>query len=155
MRQRAVVGQNQNPGGILVQPAHRQHAAMQKRRGNQVHDRLRASVAGGGEHAGRFVKHVVLQGLVIYGLPCKGDLVPLPHFGGRIAHGCAVDPRQAVPDRAHSLTARSFAALGQVLIQPDGAHGRVPFSPGVKAGAASPAGTEAVCCKEAPLRAFG
>lgn len=78
MRQRAVVGQNQNPGGILVQPAHRQHAAMQKRRGNQVHDRLRASVAGGGEHAGRFVKHVVLQCLVIYGLPCKGDLVPLP-----------------------------------------------------------------------------
>ena len=154
MRQRAVVGEEQQPRGVLVQAAHGQHPAPEKRRRYQVHHRLRASVAGGGEHARGLVKHVVLQGFVIHGRPREGDLVPLPHLGGRVTDGGAVNLRKPVPHGAHGLTARSLAALGQVFIQPDAAHARGPFSPGVKAGAASPAGAEGACFTAAPLWAL-
>ena len=155
MGQRAVVGEQQQPGRILVQPAHGQHAPPQKRRRNQVHHRLRTPVTCGGEHAGGLMKHIVLQGAVAHGLAREGHLVALLHLGGRVAHDHPVDLGQPVAHGAHGLAARALAALGQVFIQPDGAHARGPFSPGVKAGAASPAGAEAACCTGAPLRFCG
>ena len=112
MGQRAVVGEQQQPGRILVQPAHGQHAPPQKRRRNQVHHRLRTPVACGGEHAGGLMKHIVLQGAIAHGLAREGHLVALLHLGGRVAHDHPVDLGQPVAHGAHGLAARPLAALG-------------------------------------------
>ncbi len=129
--QHPVLGQDQKPPRIHVQPAQRRQArvavrdhrafADQGRAGQKAHGGNLAGFRLGRDHAHRLVHHHGQVGAQLrfsvvrehQGL-AGGDLV------ARIDHGLAVDGHQPPGDQGLGLAARTDPALGQPAIDPLG-----------------------------------
>ena len=89
MGQGAVVGEEQEPLGVLIQAAHRRKAPAPQLRGQQVQHGFLPAVPGGGENAGRLVEHqigkaAVRQGFAVHPNVCGGGVYFHICGGGRL-----------------------------------------------------------------------
>ena len=116
VRQRAVVGQQQEAGRVGVEPPHRVEARL---RIDQLDDRLPLSrLARRRDDSGGLVHHPDLEGLGAYGRPVDPDVVALVDVPRRVDDDLAADRDDALGDDLLGFAAGGDAAVREVFGQP-------------------------------------
>ena len=115
----AVIRQQEEALGVLVQPSHRKEAQAAELRGQEVQNGLSPPVLRGGEDPAGLVHHEPGELPVTDVLPVHGDgggggVVLLLHTGG----GAAVHQHPALLHQKFCLPAAPLAGGGQDLVQP-------------------------------------
>ena len=116
--QLAVVGQQQQALGVLVQPSHRRQIDAAQLRREKLQHRGLAAILGGGQHPSGLVQQDV-------GVPAEGQRLAADGEGGgsRVVlllgggGGDTVDQHPPLPHQLLGLPARPTACGGQELIQ--------------------------------------
>ncbi len=115
----AVVGEHQDAGGVLVQPAHGEHprrAALEE----VHHGLLRVRVAGGRDVALGLVHDDVHLLLALEALSVEADVVGEDvDLGAQFGHHFAVHGDDAALDERVGLPAGADAGVGDVFVQAD------------------------------------
>ena len=73
MSQCTVIGQQQQAGGILIQPSHRKHTPGAIHPGQQIQHGLLVPILRGGQNTQRLMQHQVHMLLIAHRLPVKGQ----------------------------------------------------------------------------------
>ena len=119
MGQIPVVGDEQQAGGILVQPASGEKPPAAQVLREQVQHGLLAAVLRGGEHPRRLIHHNIQVLLPKDRVPphCH-RLAGRVHLGGRVPHGDTIHGHCSRADEAPHLLAGALPLGRQKFIQP-------------------------------------
>ena len=115
--QRAVVGEQQQALGVLIQPAHRGQILAPPGGGDEVQHRRGGAVLGGGEDAGRLMEQDIEIGLVGQALAVHGDGGGFGHLLLRRGGADAVHRHPAQANQLFDLPAGILAGGGNAFIQ--------------------------------------
>ena len=119
VRELAVGGDDQQPLGVLIQPAggHRAHGRVHRR--EQIHHGLLLFIPRGGQHAGRLVEHHMAHGLIAKP-PAVQPNVALRsvHLHARVPRARAVHRHAPCAHHRLDFAPRALAEQRKQLVQP-------------------------------------
>jgi hypothetical protein len=115
----AVVGQKQQPFGVVVQPADSEQSRQRGRQ--QIEDAFPAvRVVAGAEHAGWFVEQEVNLAFDADRFSGNGDTIFTGiDLGAELSNRLAVDGNFALADERLAVAPRAEAGFGEKLLEPD------------------------------------
>ena len=118
MGQNAVVGQQQQTLGLLVQPAHRRHSLFFPLLRQQVHHGPVPGILRGGHIACRLVHQQNHSAPPLHGLTVeRHGCGPLVELCRAVRDHQAVDPNRSGPEQGLQLPPGGAARVGEIFVQ--------------------------------------